>query len=145
MDNPNMNLRRCYFCGKAFVSPSRTMVCPDCREKLEQLYFQVRDLLRDSPGTPPTVRGIAEELGVDERMVQLLVDEGWIQRNIDDSTHCSLCGKPIKNGRLCEDCARKMDYTKSGGDRNRNPRNPFGGARSSLHASDRYRRDRRHR
>ena len=76
-----MPLLSCRHCGKVFNSAGgRT--CPACLNRLEALYPEVRDFLRDHPKAEFNVETLAEELNVEIRDIQALVDMGYLDRDI---------------------------------------------------------------
>jgi hypothetical protein len=51
--------------------------------RLDELYPDVRDFLRDHPKIEFNVENVAEEMEVDIRYVQALVDKGYLDRDTD--------------------------------------------------------------
>ena len=79
-----MALLSCKLCGKIFTSAGgRT--CPACLERLDRLYPKVRMFLRDNPKIEFNVETLAEELDVDIRDIQALVDMGYLDRDLGGS------------------------------------------------------------
>lgn len=82
-----MALGTCRLCRKIFTPESGKVgsrVCPDCRERLDSLYTEVRDYLRDHSKDEFNVERVAEELHADIRDVQELVDLGYLNRDVSD-------------------------------------------------------------
>ena len=77
-----MPLLTCRLCGKLFTS-SGGRTCPACHTRLDELYPRVREYLRDNPKVAFNVETIAEELEVDIRDIQGLVDLGYLDRDLD--------------------------------------------------------------
>lgn len=102
------DLRNCPVCGKVFVKISRNL-CPECIEKEETEYEQVRKYLKDNPGA--SVEEISELTGVDEKKILRWIREGRI-----DATHdmgdtgltCKRCGAEISIGNLCSKCIQLL-------------------------------------
>ena len=80
-----MPLQPCRLCGKIFTS-SGGRTCPACLKRLDELYPRVRSYLRDNPKEGFNVDMVAEELEVDIRDVQGLVDLGYLDRDIGKQT-----------------------------------------------------------
>ena len=82
-----MGLGTCKLCRKIFTPESGKVgsrICPDCRERLESLYTEVHDYLRDHPKIEFNVERVADDLGADIRDVQELVDLGYLDRDTPD-------------------------------------------------------------
>lgn len=77
-----MALITCKLCRKIFTTPTvgEKRVCPDCHLRLDNLYMDVRNYLRDNPKEEFNVERLAEALGADIRDVQGLVDMGYLER-----------------------------------------------------------------
>lgn len=105
-----LDLRECRACGKAFVSKGETdVVCPSCRIDMDALYDDVRDFLRDNPKRGFSAAEIAEQLGVEERKIQALLEEGRLAHaDVPGRVRCESCGAPIPGGHLCDACSRRL-------------------------------------
>ena len=80
-----MPLAPCRLCGKIFTSPGgRT--CPSCLASLDELYPRVRAYLRDNPKETFNIEMVAEKLEVDIRVIQGLVDMGYLDRDVGRQT-----------------------------------------------------------
>jgi uncharacterized Zn finger protein (UPF0148 family) len=79
-----MALMTCKLCGKLLTSTG-DRICPACITRLDQLYPDVRDFLRDHSKDEFNVETVAEEMEVDIRYVQALVDRGYLDRDADRS------------------------------------------------------------
>ncbi|NLL37761.1 MAG: hypothetical protein GX256_09610 [Fretibacterium sp.] len=79
-----MALITCRLCGKIFTAAGGRS-CPDCLDRLDKLYPQVREVIRSNPRTHFNVDTLAEKIGVDIRDVQALVDMGYLDRDLDQS------------------------------------------------------------
>ena len=77
-----MPLLTCRLCGKLFTS-SGGRTCPACHTRLDELYPRVREYLRDNPKVGFNVESVANEMEVDIRDVQGLVDLGYLDRDVD--------------------------------------------------------------
>lgn len=102
------DLRNCPACGKVFVKLSRNL-CPDCIEKEEKEYEQVRKYLKDSPGA--SVEEISEITGVDEKKILRWIREGRIDASFSEGgvgLTCKRCGAAISIGNLCSNCIKLL-------------------------------------
>lgn len=76
-----MALVTCKLCRKIFTAPGGR-ICPDCQKRLDDLYLDVRNYLRDNPKVDFNVETLADALGADIRDVQGLVDLGYLERDL---------------------------------------------------------------
>jgi hypothetical protein len=81
-----MALLTCKLCGKLLTSSGGDRICPACITRLDELYPDVREFLRDHPKMEFNVEDVAEGLEVDIRYVQALVDRGYLDRDTDKNT-----------------------------------------------------------
>ena len=77
-----MALVTCKLCRRLFNGDGK--ICPDCRQRLDELYPKVRDYLRDNPKLEFNVETVADSLEVDIRDVQELVSQGYLDRDLPD-------------------------------------------------------------
>lgn len=70
-----MNMTACDVCGKIFGSNGRA-VCPVCRKLLDIVYEKARTYLRDNPKADVRAQELAEAIGEDVRLVEIIVAEG---------------------------------------------------------------------
>jgi phage FluMu protein Com len=70
-----MEMTTCYVCGKV-IGKSTGEICPQCRKLLDVIYEKARTYLRDNPKEKLDALELAEALGEDERLIQLLAMEG---------------------------------------------------------------------
>ena len=73
-----MSVIECYLCGKGFVTTG-PKICPACMKRLDALYMDVRDYIRDNPHLRLNVRELAEAMDTDPRDIQALVDMGRLE------------------------------------------------------------------
>ncbi len=97
-----MALVTCKLCRKIFTAAGgRT--CPACQKRLDDLYVEVRDFLRDNPKLEMNVESLSEALKADIRDIQALVDMGYLDRDSE-------------MGSLAEDSSRQklaLEFEKS--------------------------------
>ncbi len=101
------DLRNCPVCGKVFVKINRNL-CPDCIDKEEQEFEEVRKYLKDNPGA--SVMEIAEVTSVDENKILKWMREGRIDVTFTGGVglNCKRCGVQITAGNLCAKCAKAL-------------------------------------
>lgn len=72
-----MALMSCKLCGKAFGSDGRK-VCNECMRRLEDIYSEAQHFLRNNNDADYDAKQLSDNIGVDIRDIQELVDMGWI-------------------------------------------------------------------
>ncbi|CFX12312.1 Flagellar operon protein YvyF [Syntrophomonas zehnderi OL-4] len=103
----NANLKNCPQCGRLF-SPGSRNICNRCLEKEEEEYMTVRRYVRDHPGA--SIFEASEETGVEEeKIMQFIRDGRLVTRGFKGVLQCEGCGKPINNGRFCDDCINERN------------------------------------
>ena len=108
-----MPLLTCRLCGKLFMS-SGGRTCQGCHTRLDDLYPRVREYLRDHPKVAFNVESIAEELEVDIRDIQGLVDLGYLDRDVGNQTDAN-AAKKQKLAQEFENSLKQMKETSSQG------------------------------
>lgn len=108
-----MELSTCIECGRSFGSKNGEKLCKRCSEKkVDDDFKKVRDYLYDHPGAD--IKVVSEETGVEEAIILKLLRQDRLEV-VDEATSiikCRSCGKPIKSGKLCENC-KKVELAKS--------------------------------
>jgi hypothetical protein len=103
-----MELMNCHNCKKLFNYIGGDKICPNCKNALEEKYQEVKEYIKENPGTAATV--VAEECEVSMKQIKKWVRE---ERLVfaDDSLigiECEGCGKQIHSGRFCAACANGL-------------------------------------
>ncbi|MDD3204252.1 MAG: flagellar protein [Lachnospiraceae bacterium] len=105
-----MNVRNCRKCGKIFNYAVGPIICPNCREKMEEVFQDVKKFVQDNKNVG--IPEISEACEVEPAQIQQ-----WIREErlvfADDSPigiPCESCGCMIKAGRYCDKC--KAEITK---------------------------------
>ncbi|MCR5216674.1 MAG: flagellar protein [Lachnospiraceae bacterium] len=102
-----MEVRNCKQCGRLFnyVGGLNRNLCPACIDALEDKFQEVRKYVDENPRC--TIEDICMNNDVTSKQV-----EKWIREDrlffSDDSPigiACEKCGKTIKSGRFCKECA----------------------------------------
>lgn len=75
-----LDINKCPLCGKAFVGVAGIGgVCENCKEEEQELYNELRALIRDNNDEAMSVEDASRRLGVAEHKIRYLVDRGLIQ------------------------------------------------------------------
>lgn len=103
-----MEVRNCRTCRRLFNYLGGQNICPECRDKLEKQFLQVRDFIRDNP--THTLQEVAEENDVHIQQIRDWIKEGRLEltKGSAISISCEKCGAPILRGRFCAKCSDKM-------------------------------------
>lgn len=78
-----MEMTTCPLCGKIHASQKDAM-CKACRGLVEIVYEKARNYLRDNPKGEANAHALADAIGEDVRIIQLLMMEGRFTGNPDD-------------------------------------------------------------
>jgi adenine-specific DNA methylase len=100
---------KCEVCGSSVVYIGLGQYkCNRCKSINLDDYGKVRQYLEENGSAPSLV--ISEVTGVDKQVIDLMLDEGKLE--IPDGSKyyikCSKCGRSIKCGRMCPQCAREI-------------------------------------
>lgn len=103
-----MNVHNCRKCGKVFNYIAGPIVCPACREALENKFREVKEFVQAHHTA--TMAEISTNCEVDMQQIRQWIREERLQFT-DDSpikVNCELCGTTIGTGRFCEPCKASM-------------------------------------
>lgn len=104
-----VEVRNCKRCGKMFTYRGMA-VCNDCFEQEEKDFEDVKKYLEDHPGA--STLEVSTQTEVDVRTITRFLREGRLEAEgvqvVDSDLNCDKCGKPISNGRYCDDCLKKL-------------------------------------
>lgn len=102
-----MEVKNCRGCGRLFNYISGRQLCPLCRDELEKKFQEVKAYIEENPGE--TLKSVSDEMEVSIRQLKewvreerLILTEAW------GEICCDVCGKPIKTGKYCDECKRKI-------------------------------------
>ena len=71
------------------------------------MFVKVRDYIWDNPKA--NVKEVSDETGVEEKIILEFLREGRIELTTESiGFSCERCNTPIKSGRYCDSCAKKM-------------------------------------
>jgi len=137
------DLRNCPECGKVFVKINKNL-CPDCVDKEEADFENVRKYLKDNPKA--SVEEIVEITGVEEKKVLRWMREGRVDVSFSDGSSgltCKSCGTSIRTGNFCSNCAKTLSAQMKGaaGQRTIRQEEPEKEKRRGMYTADRMRDD----
>ncbi len=103
-----MEVRNCRNCRRLFNYVGGQQICPECKEKLEKLFYQVKEYIRENPHA--RLQEISDDNGVSQQQLQQWVREERLQFSSDSdiAISCEKCGTKIFTGRFCDACKMKM-------------------------------------
>lgn len=105
-----MNIRNCRECGRIFNYLTGAVLCPVCRDKLEEKFQEVKEYIREHRGVG--INEVAEACDVDPAHIRQWLKDDRLEVTEDSPMFlsCEMCGAPIRSGRYCEKC--KMNMTR---------------------------------
>lgn len=103
-----MDIRNCKMCGRLYNHISGMRVCPDCANKLEEKFQQVKEYIRENKQASLTM--IAEENDVSIPQIKQWIREERLVFTEDSivGIECENCGTMIRTGRFCKKCKDEM-------------------------------------
>ena len=103
-----MNVRNCRKCGKLFNYAMGPIICPQCKDELEEKFKQVKTYISDHSGCG--IQEVARECEVEVSQIQQWLREERLQFSEDSMVQltCESCGTTIRSGRFCEKCKNEM-------------------------------------
>ena len=109
--NSQAKLAYCEKCGKLFSSLRGETLCPACGAVDREAKNKMKEYLRDNPKA--TLREAAAATGAPEDSVKRLSMEVISAKlnsykKMDVAYPCANCGKMIKTGTYCMDCAAEL-------------------------------------
>lgn len=114
-----MDVRNCRICGNIFNYVVGPVMCPACRQKLEEKFQEVKNYIRENKGVK--IPEVAKACDVDANQIRQWLRENRLELSAEsaDGLLCESCGKPIRSGRFCDKCMLNMtkgfqDIVKSG-------------------------------
>jgi len=105
-----VNIRNCKECGKLFQYDGISKLCYQCRKKDDEDFIRVREYVYENPGA--NIMTVADETGVSEDKILRYLREGRLEIVGDNPglvLDCERCGKAIRTGRYCDECAREIE------------------------------------
>ncbi len=103
-----MDVRTCRGCKKIFNYLTGPILCPACREALEQKFQDVKKYIQEHRGA--SMQEVADECEVDMQQIRQWLREERLELSEDSAIAltCESCGKPIRSGKFCEKCRNAM-------------------------------------
>lgn len=103
-----MDVRTCRHCKKLFNYLSGPLLCPACKDALEQKFQEVKKYIMEHPNVNMT--DVAEECEVDIQQIRQWLREERLE--LTDSSAsvltCESCGASIRSGKFCDKCRNSM-------------------------------------
>ena len=107
-----MEITQCLYCRKPFQSYG-SKLCMPCVALTDDCFVKIRDFLDEYPNADMYTVSEATEIHV--KMIVFLLKEGRLLISDDNtgniSLTCESCKRPIKTGRLCEECRGEIAKT----------------------------------
>lgn len=108
-----MEVRNCRNCGKLYNyigGPYRNL-CPACVDKAEEKFQDVKKYIQNNPAAD--IRDVAQANDVAVKQIEKWVREERLSFTEDSAIGigCERCGKTIKTGRFCKECADQLGNT----------------------------------
>jgi flagellar operon protein (TIGR03826 family) len=104
------DIRNCKECGRLFQYTGFSKVCPKCKEEDEKNFKKVKEYLYDHPRAILTE--VSEALEVPEDKILRYLREGRLEIVGEQGSlilECERCGRAIRTGRFCEECAIEIE------------------------------------
>lgn len=103
-----MNVSNCKSCGRLFNVISSTRICPNCQQKLEEKFQEVKKYLSENPFA--NIDTLSQECDVSVKQLKEWVREERLvfAEGSMDGVECAQCGKLIRTGKYCDECKVKI-------------------------------------
>lgn len=105
-----MDVRNCRKCGRLFNYVMGPVICPHCKEDLEQEFQKVKSYVTNHPGCG--MAEVTEECEVTPQQIRQWLREERLQFSEDSAVglNCEKCGAMIRCGRFCDKCKATMTH-----------------------------------
>ena len=80
-----MGITGCKLCGR-IVSTEGTRICRSCMRRLEEVYSDIHNYMRDNPDETFDIEKLSEDLDVNPADIQTLIELGYIDREIAENS-----------------------------------------------------------
>lgn len=106
-----MNIRNCRKCKKIFNYVMGPILCPSCRQEQEDKFQEVKKYVQEH--TRCGMREVSEACEVSLNQIQQWLREERLILTADSpiGIECEKCGKIIRGGKFCPECAKKMAHS----------------------------------
>lgn len=103
-----MDVRNCKKCGRMFNYVAGPVVCPNCKDSLEEKFQEVKKYVSEHQGCG--IREVSEECDVSTQQIKQWLREERLEFSSDSqiALNCESCGAPIRSGRFCDKCKTSM-------------------------------------
>lgn len=103
-----MDVRTCKSCRRIFNYVSGPLICPACRQALEEKFQEVKKYIEDH-GTA-TLPQISQDCDVDVQQIRQWLREERLELSEGSAPvlECESCGTSIRSGRFCDKCRVSM-------------------------------------
>lgn len=104
------DVRNCKRCGKIFNYIGGQPICYTCKEQDEADFRRVKEYLYENPGA--TLSEVSSVLEISVERIKHYLREGRLEIVGNESNlilDCEKCGKSIKTGRYCNECAKELE------------------------------------
>jgi len=109
-DNMNISVECCRNCKRLFKYPGfGNKYCPDCMKIDEENREKVKAFLRENGQS--NMYEISLGTGVSEKDIKQYLRDGMLEIPEGSPIYikCESCGCPIRSGRWCPDCAKRLE------------------------------------
>lgn len=95
-----MDVRNCRQCGRLFNYLGGPPICQACREAVEEKFQQVKEYVRNNPGS--NIQMVAEDNDVTVQQIRQWIREERLEFSADSQVgiECEGCGASIRTGRF---------------------------------------------
>lgn len=103
-----MDVRTCRGCKKLFNYLSGPLLCPACREALEEKFQEVKQYIEEHRGA--SMQDVAQECDVEVGQIRQWLKEERLELMEGSMImlECESCGTLIRSGKFCDKCRNAM-------------------------------------
>ena len=103
-----MDVINCKGCGRLFNALTRTRLCPNCQEKLEEKFQEAKKYINENSGA--TIDMVSQECDVSTKQIKQWIREERLTFSEESmqGIECEQCGAMIRSGRFCDACKSKL-------------------------------------
>ena len=103
-----MDIKNCKGCNRLFQYIGGQVLCPVCREALEDKFAEVKEYIYQHRGASIAEVSGATEVSAKQIKQWIREDRLILSEPTEDGISCEKCGVPICSGRFCEKCRTAM-------------------------------------
>ncbi len=106
------NFVKCKICGRGFMKTGSRSTCPNCAEKEENIFIEMKDYLYQYPDA--SMAEVSTQLDISEELIDDWIKQGRIElkTSTKKTYSCEMCGNPIHVGKICRKCQQKLSDIK---------------------------------